>query len=99
MLYRILTWWGYLSSAAPIKRTAVERQVNVQIVYLFILLLLLSIGSTIGSSIRTWFLSSAQWYLVETDTLSARGGFFHFIVHVSAADRVVSNVAKTFIEG
>lgn len=40
-------------SAAPIKRTAVERQVNVQIVFLFILLLALSIGSTIGSSIRS----------------------------------------------
>lgn len=41
------------SSAAPIKRTAVERQVNVQIVFLFILLLALSLGSTIGSSIRS----------------------------------------------
>ena len=40
-------------SAAPIKRTAVERQVNVQIVFLFILLLALSLGSTIGSSIRS----------------------------------------------
>lgn len=41
-----------LGSAAPIKRTAVERQVNIQIVFLFVLLLALSIGSTIGSSIR-----------------------------------------------
>jgi phospholipid-transporting ATPase len=41
------------ATAAPIKRTAVERQVNVQIVFLFVLLLALSIGSTIGSSIRT----------------------------------------------
>lgn len=41
------------ATAAPIKRTAVERQVNVQIVFLFILLLALSIGSTVGSSIRT----------------------------------------------
>ena len=41
------------ATAAPIKRTAVERQVNVQIVFLFMLLLGLSIGSTIGSSIRT----------------------------------------------
>jgi phospholipid-transporting ATPase len=38
--------------AAPIKRTAVERQVNVQIVFLFIVLLALSLASTIGSSIR-----------------------------------------------
>jgi hypothetical protein len=39
-------------SDAPIKRTAVERQVNRQILYLFILLLILSLVSTIGSSIR-----------------------------------------------
>lgn len=39
-------------SAAPIKRTAVEKQVNVHIIFLFIFLLALSIGSTIGSSIR-----------------------------------------------
>ena len=41
------------ATAAPIKRTALEKQVNVQIVFLFGLLLALSIGSTIGSSIRT----------------------------------------------
>ena len=39
--------------AAPIKRTAIERQVNVHIIFLFFLLLALSLGSTIGSSIRT----------------------------------------------
>ena len=41
------------ATAAPIKRTVVERQVNVQIVFLFVMLLALSLGSTIGSSIRT----------------------------------------------
>lgn len=40
------------ATAAPIKRTAVERQVNVQIVFLFFLLLALSLGSAIGSVIR-----------------------------------------------
>lgn len=59
--------------AAPIKRTAVEHQVNLQIVFLFILLLALSVGSTIGSSIRTWFFSSSQWYLFESTSLSGRG--------------------------
>jgi phospholipid-transporting ATPase len=63
------------NSAAPIKRTAVERQVNVQIVFLFIFLLALSIGSTIGSSIRTWFFSSQQWYLFESSSLTGRGWF------------------------
>ena len=62
--------------AAPIKRTAVERQVNTQIVFLFILLLALSIGSTIGSSIRSWFFSSQQWYLIETTSVGDRGASF-----------------------
>lgn len=61
--------------AAPVKRTAVERQVNTQIIFLFILLLALSLGSTIGSSIRTWFFSSSQWYLFETTSLSSRGPY------------------------
>ena len=76
-------------SAAPIKRTAVERQVNVHIVFLFIFLLALSIGSTVGSSIRSvgiftrriylaltllqWFFSSSQWYLLEQSSVSGRG--------------------------
>ncbi|ESK93693.1 calcium transporting atpase [Moniliophthora roreri MCA 2997] len=64
------------ATAAPIKRTAVERQVNIQIVFLFILLLALSIGSTIGSSIRTWFFSQQQWYLFETSSLSGRAKGF-----------------------
>ncbi|KIK68995.1 hypothetical protein GYMLUDRAFT_35032 [Collybiopsis luxurians FD-317 M1] len=81
-LYGLVVYTGHETklmrnaTAAPIKRTAVERQVNVQIVYLFILLLLLSIGSTVGSSIRTWFFSSAQWYLFETTSLSARAKNF-----------------------
>ncbi|KAG6889115.1 hypothetical protein C0995_003684 [Termitomyces sp. Mi166 len=64
------------ATAAPIKRTAVERQVNVQIVFLFILLLVLSVGSTIGSSIRAWFFSSQQWYLAEATTLTGRAKGF-----------------------
>jgi phospholipid-transporting ATPase len=47
-------------SDAPIKRTAVERQVNMQILYLFILLLVLSLISTVGNSIRTVSLSQSQ---------------------------------------
>lgn len=47
----------------PVKRTAVERQVNRQILFLFVLLLVLSLISTIGNSIRTWFFSEQDWYL------------------------------------
>ncbi|KAI0314556.1 calcium transporting ATPase [Amylostereum chailletii] len=69
------------ATAAPIKRTAVERQVNIQIVFLFALLLALSIGSTIGSSIRSWFFAEKQWYLLETTSLSGRAkGFIEDIL-------------------
>ncbi|KAF8813752.1 Ca-transporting ATPase [Phlegmacium glaucopus] len=64
------------ATAAPIKRTAVEREVNVQIVFLFIFLLALSLGSTIGSSIRTWFFSSSQWYLFEGNSIINRAQSF-----------------------
>ncbi|KAJ7209673.1 calcium transporting ATPase [Mycena pura] len=65
------------ATAAPIKRTAVERQVNVQIVFLFLLLLGLSVGSSIGGSIRAWFFASQQWYLFEP--ISAAGRVKSFI--------------------
>ncbi|KAF8973169.1 calcium transporting ATPase [Flammula alnicola] len=69
------------ATAAPVKRTAVERQVNAHIVFLFILLLALSLGSTVGSSIRSWFFSSAQWYLFETASLTGRAkGFIEDIL-------------------
>lgn len=41
------------NSATPIKRTAVERMVNTQILFLFAILLALSIGSAIGTTVRT----------------------------------------------
>ncbi|RXK37094.1 phospholipid-transporting ATPase [Tremella mesenterica] len=57
------------ATEAPVKRTAVERQVNMQILYLFILLLILSLVSTIGNCIRSWFLSKQTWYLdLEADS-------------------------------
>jgi phospholipid-transporting ATPase len=45
-------------------------------VFLFILLLALSIGSTIGSSIRTWFFSNEQWYLFQASSLTGRAKQF-----------------------
>jgi phospholipid-transporting ATPase len=41
------------ATSAPIKRTKVERQVNVHIIFLFVVLLLLSLASSIGSAVRT----------------------------------------------
>ncbi|KAG6381872.1 Ca-transporting ATPase [Boletus reticuloceps] len=64
------------ATAAPIKRTAVEKQVNVHIIFLFGFLLALSVGSTIGASIHAWFLSSSQWYLFESSTLAGRAKTF-----------------------
>ncbi|KAF8756597.1 Phospholipid-transporting ATPase [Rhizoctonia solani] len=64
------------ATAAPIKRTAVERQVNVQIVFLFIVLLALSLSSTIGSSIRQWFFAKNQWYLLSAELTGNRAKGF-----------------------
>ncbi|KAF7362154.1 Phospholipid-transporting ATPase [Mycena venus] len=64
------------ATAAPIKRTNVERQVNIQIVFLFLLLLALSVGSSIGGSIRAWFFASQQWYLLEPTSAAGRAKSF-----------------------
>lgn len=78
-LYGLVVFTGHETklmrnaTAAPIKRTAVEKQVNVQIVFLFVFLLALSLGSTVGASIRSWFFSTQQWYLLESSSLGGRG--------------------------
>ncbi|KAF8178511.1 calcium transporting ATPase [Mycena galopus ATCC 62051] len=64
------------ATAAPIKQTNVERQVNIQIVFLFLLLLALSVGSSIGGSIRAWFFAAQQWYLFEPLTAAGRAKSF-----------------------
>ncbi|KAI9568657.1 phospholipid-translocating P-type ATPase [Boletus coccyginus] len=53
------------ATAAPIKKTAVEKQVNVHIIFLFGFLLALSVRSTICASINTW-------YLFQSNTFSGR---------------------------
>ncbi|KAF8608093.1 calcium transporting ATPase [Ceratobasidium sp. AG-I] len=60
------------ATAAPIKRTAVERQVNLQIVFLFIVLLALSLCSAIGSTIRQLFFAKNQWYLFSAELTGNR---------------------------
>ena len=56
------------ATATPIKRTAVERQVNVQILFLFGILLVLSLASTIGSSIRTVSLQHGSHLILRSLT-------------------------------
>ncbi|KAG0145463.1 hypothetical protein CROQUDRAFT_45753 [Cronartium quercuum f. sp. fusiforme G11] len=53
------------ATATPIKRTAVERMVNVQIVFLFIILLVLSVGSSIGAFFRNYSNGDQMWYLMQ----------------------------------
>lgn len=59
------------ATSAPIKRTAVEREVNYQILLLFILLLILSIASSIGAIVRNTAFSDEMSYLYLSD--DARG--------------------------
>ncbi|KAN0062782.1 aminophospholipid translocase [Thecaphora frezii] len=57
------------ATAAPIKRTAVERQVNVQILLLFILLLALSIASAIGAIVRnTAYTGEMRYLMLDEDS-------------------------------
>ncbi|KAK4057711.1 aminophospholipid translocase [Microbotryomycetes sp. JL221] len=63
------------ATAAPIKRTAMERMVNTQIVYLLGILLVLSIACAVGSTLRNHIYAKDMWYLLlENETLTA-GGF------------------------
>ncbi|KAI9568621.1 hypothetical protein HD554DRAFT_2096763 [Boletus coccyginus] len=57
------------ATAAPIKRTAVEKQVNVHIIFLFGFLLALSVRSTIGASVNTW-------YFFQSNAFSDRAKMF-----------------------
>ncbi|GAA5960201.1 hypothetical protein JCM8115_002542 [Rhodotorula mucilaginosa] len=69
-LYGIVVFTGHETklmrnaTAAPIKRTAMERLVNVQIVFLLIILLSLSLACAIGATIRTHIYGDDMWYLM-----------------------------------
>ncbi|BGP52544.1 aminophospholipid translocase [Rhodotorula sphaerocarpa] len=69
-LYGIVVFTGHETklmrnaTAAPLKRTAMERLVNIQIVFLLIILLALSLACAIGATIRTHIYGSDMWYLL-----------------------------------
>ncbi|KAK4055166.1 aminophospholipid translocase [Microbotryomycetes sp. JL201] len=68
------------ATAAPIKRTAMERMVNQQIVYLLGILLVLSIACAVGSTLRNHIYARDMWYLLlENEKLTA-GGFIKDIL-------------------
>ncbi|SCV68524.1 BQ2448_645 [Microbotryum intermedium] len=52
------------ATAAPIKRTAMERMVNVQILFLLAILMALSIACAIGSTLRNHISAGQMWYLM-----------------------------------
>ncbi len=57
------------ATAAPVKRTTVEKDVNVLILMLFVVLLGLSIASAIGAFVRnTAFASEMQYLLLNADS-------------------------------
>lgn len=51
------------ATAAPIKRTAVEHMINLQIVFLFSILILLAIVSSVGNVVKTKQWTTPVWYL------------------------------------
>jgi len=52
------------ATAAPIKRTALEKNVNLQIIFLFAVLIALSLISTVGQVIKNFAFGSTLGYLV-----------------------------------
>ncbi|KAG2339593.1 phospholipid-translocating P-type ATPase [Suillus weaverae] len=79
---------------APIKRTAVECQVNIHIIFLFIFLAL-SLRSTIGASINTLSLSGQQWYLVKLSTFAGKGDY---LFRKAYSDRRLITFQQAFIK-
>ena len=63
------------ATAAPIKRTAMERMVNVQILYLLAILIVLSIACAIGSTLRNHVAAHQMWYLVQDDSVVTAKAF------------------------
>jgi len=51
------------ATAAPIKRTAVERMVNIQIIFLFAILIALCLVSSAGQTIKNFAFGSTLGYL------------------------------------
>ncbi|GAA5974373.1 hypothetical protein JCM11641_005241 [Rhodosporidiobolus odoratus] len=75
-LYGLVVFTGHETklmrnaTAAPIKRTRMERMVNLQILFLLGILLALSIGCAIGSTVRNHVYGADMWYLL----LNPQGG-------------------------
>ncbi|GAA5828011.1 hypothetical protein JCM11251_005690 [Rhodosporidiobolus azoricus] len=75
-LYGLVVFTGHETklmrnaTAAPIKRTAMERMVNIQILFLLAILLTLSICCAVGSTVRNHVYGGDMWYLL----LSAENG-------------------------
>lgn len=64
------------ATAAPIKRTAVEKQVNVLILLLFALLLILSIASAVGAIVRDSAYASEMKYLLLSEDSKGKARLF-----------------------
>lgn len=86
-------------SATPIKRTAVERMVNTQILFLFAILLSLSVGSAIGSIIRSVSVQrhrKLSLTLAESLLANAQYSFADQMWYVMLETK--GNKAKAFVE-
>ncbi|GAA5846250.1 hypothetical protein JCM3766R1_000765 [Sporobolomyces carnicolor] len=82
-LYGIVIFTGHETklmrnaTAAPIKRTAMERMVNVQILFLLGILLALSVGCAIGATVRNRVYADQMWYLYfNADANAVSAGSF-----------------------
>ncbi|GAA6033681.1 hypothetical protein JCM8097_004379 [Rhodosporidiobolus ruineniae] len=80
-LYGLVVFTGHETklmrnaTAAPIKRTAMERMVNLQILFLLAILIALSLGCAIGATVRTHVYGREMWYLQLGESPLTAGGF------------------------
>ncbi|GAO48796.1 phospholipid-translocating P-type ATPase [Saitoella complicata NRRL Y-17804] len=80
-IYGIVVFTGHETklmrnaTATPIKRTAVEKMVNIQIVFLFSILIVLSLVSSIGSTVKEFVHGDSLSYL-ELAGVNQVGSFF-----------------------
>lgn len=63
------------ATATPIKRTAVEHMINLQIIFLFLILIVMTVLSSLGNVIRQNTDRNKAWYLSLSST-SAASTFF-----------------------
>ncbi|GAA6019012.1 hypothetical protein JCM10207_006287 [Rhodosporidiobolus poonsookiae] len=97
-LYGLVVFTGHETklmrnaTAAPIKRTAMERMVNVQILFLLAILLSLALGCAVGATVRNLAYSDDMWYMLGEGNASGSISASGFVKDVLTFILTLSNL-------